>query len=272
MVLGIVLPDGVGIKNYLYAEFPSLFLSNENNKIVLFHSPLDNDLLQEIAAPFGDKMTLVELPVYYEDLKSRIIREAITFARLKYFGKKLNNLTIINAAPVANNWKRKLILGAASIIGSILSQNYSSILSWEKKYSKRLETIDIDQQLTLLHDQGIDVIFSLHQRPLENIPIYEAARRLNLRRCTVIYSWDNVAKARLYSPSEKYFLWSKYMLDQMKLFYPEISENKLVITGTPQFSFYFNSAYQTNKSTFYQQWNLDETKPIILFSGSDLRT
>jgi hypothetical protein len=272
MVLGIVIPDGVGIKNYLYTHFPKFFLAEKDNSIVLFHIKLDDELLQEITAPYGNQMTLVPLPLYQEDLKSRIIREAIALGRLKYFTEKLNNHTIIHAAPLATTWRKKMLLSISAFFGNAMSKHYNRIVAWEKKYAKRLASIDVQRQINILTQNKVDVMFSLHQRPLENIPMYEAARRLNLRRCAVIYSWDNVAKARLYTAAEKYFLWSKYMHDQMQLFYPEITADQLVVTGTPQFSFYFNEAYQSTRTAFCNKWNLDEHRPIILFTGSDLRT
>ncbi|HSC52898.1 MAG TPA: hypothetical protein VLC98_04725 [Phnomibacter sp.] len=272
MVIGIVLPDGIGIKNYLYTEIPSFLLADQNNSIVLFHAKLDKKLMQEIIAPYGHQMRLEPLPIYREDLQTRLIRESINIGRLTYFSKNLNNTTLLTANPKASSFKRKILKRVTTFFAKGMSKHYDRILAWEKRYQNRVSSIDVSEQLRLLQQYKVDVLFSLHQRPLENIPMYEAAKRLNIRRCAVIYSWDNIQKARLYTLSEKYFLWSKFMYDQMQLFYPEIPAEKLIITGTPQFSFYFNPDYQTAKSEFSKSWRLDENRPIALYTGSDLLT
>lgn len=272
MVLGIIIPDGVGIKNYLYTRIPKLFLQNPANRIVFISSQFDEGLLNSIVEPLGAKASLVTLPAYNESTTNRLLRDAITFARLKYFAQKLNNPTILTAAPNASNWKGRLLQNVTSTIGTLAATSYQSIEAMEKWYSHKLSTIDVDEQSQLLVRHQINTILSLNQRPMVNIPMYEAARRLGIKRTCVIYSWDNVAKARLFTPSDVYMLWSQYMFDQMQLFYPEISKEKLFITGTPQFSFYFNDDYRSNRDAFCEKWALPVNRPLILFTGSDHKT
>lgn len=272
MILGILVPDGIGIKNYLYTNFPALYFENPDNKIVLLYCGIERQLLEETMQQFPGRATLCELPRFTEKIPFRVIRESITIGRLRYFSRKLSNPTIMEAVPNAHTWRRKILLGVAGVFGRIMSRNYKAILRWEKIFQHQVSRLEIPEFESILRQQKIDVILSLHQRPPENIPVFEAARRLNIRRTTVIYSWDNVAKARLYSTSEKYFLWSNYMKSQMRLFYPEIPEESLVVTGTPQFSFYFSKDYMMPRDKFFEANGLNQQHPIVLFSGSDFRT
>jgi hypothetical protein len=272
MVLGIIIPDGIGIKNYLYTRIPKLFLQNPANRIIFISSKFDESLMNSIVEPLGPQVSLVTLPAYKESITNRLLRDAITFARLKYFARKLKNPTILKAAPNASTWKGKLLNKLASCIGSISAKSYSAIEAMEKWYTSRLSMIDVTPQIKILTDYKVDTIISLHQRPMVNIPMYEAARRLAIRRTCVIYSWDNVSKARLFTPSDVYMLWSQYMFDQMRLFYPEIPKEKLHITGTPQFSFYFNADYISTREAFCEKWELPVNRPFILFTGSDQKT
>jgi hypothetical protein len=62
------------------------------------------------------------------------------------------------------------------------------------------------------------------------------------------------------------------MKDEMKLFYPEIDQKKIKITGTPQFEFYNNKELLQSKEEFCNQFGLDASKKIICYSGDDTRT
>jgi hypothetical protein len=56
------------------------------------------------------------------------------------------------------------------------------------------------------------------------------------------------------------------------LYYPEISSDRIHITGTPQFEFYENHQNIIDKEVFFKKYNLDPTKKIICFSGDDIKT
>jgi hypothetical protein len=272
MVIGIFVPDGIGIKNYLYTDFPDRLLSSANNRLVIFHIGIDLSLLDQLGQKYPDRIIFVRLPAFKEDAVTKVLRESVTIARLKYFSATLNNKTILKSGPVANTPKRKLLLQLANLIGTALSKKYTDILRIEQWFSDRVARLRMDEHENFLQQHKIDILISLHQRPPDNIPIYEAARRLGIKRIAVIYSWDNVSKARLYTPAEKYFLWSRYMFDQMQLFYPEIPKEKLCITGTPQFSFYYSPAYLSEREDFCRKHGIDPKKPYLIFSGSDERT
>jgi hypothetical protein len=89
---------------------------------------------------------------------------------------------------------------------------------------------------------------------------------------TVIYSWDNLPKARLNVVADKYLVWSNYMKEEMGLYYPEISQEKVLVCGTPQFEFYMKKNLIIERRKFATHYGLDENKKWILFSGGDTRT
>ena len=60
-------------------------------------------------------------------------------------------------------------------------------------------------------------------------------------KITFIFSWDNLPKARLAVEADLYLVWSQWMKDEMRDYYPEISEEKVKLVGTPQFEFYLDN-------------------------------
>ena len=99
--------------------------------------------------------------------------------------------------------------------------------------------------------------------------IFAAAKDLGIPTTTVIYSWDNLPKARLALRADNYWVWSAYMKDEMAIYYPEIPQNNILVTGTPQFEFYEDKNNIIDKKLFYDTYNLDIDKKIICFSGDD---
>ena len=99
-------------------------------------------------------------------------------------------------------------------------------------------------------------LFCSHQRGVQCAPVFAAAKDLGIETITVIYSWDNLPKARMALQADKYLVWSDCMKEELKLYYPEIASNQIFITGTPQFECYQHSENIIPKEAFYNQYDL----------------
>jgi hypothetical protein len=55
-------------------------------------------------------------------------------------------------------------------------------------------------------------------------------------------------------------------------FYPEISADQILITGTPQFDFYAKDELIIPRNVFAERYQLDPSKKWVLFSGDDVMT
>jgi len=114
-----------------------------------------------------------------------------------------------------------------------------------------------------------DVVLCTHQRASTAVAPMLAARDLGLKTICFVHSWDNVPKGVQLVKADKYFVWSKYMKNEMLFHYPFFKEDDIYITGTPQFLLYFQKRFRLERNTFLQQFNLDTSKKYILFSGND---
>lgn len=263
----LLFPDGVGIRNYLYADV----FKNAKEELILFHN-FDSETITVIKqnTPISDEITI---PKYNETVKEKFLRELICLSRLYYNHSKVENQTLLT------NWKwnqktfSKKIFYKAIEKAAPFFKNYSDILKLEKNYQNAIRQNPFYAEVKeILKKISPNAIFCSHQRALNAALIFAAAADLGIKTTTVIYSWDNLPKARLALRADNYLVWSDYMKKELELYYPEISADSIQVTGTPQFEFYQDESNIIEKEIFYNTYNLDPDKKIICFSGDDTKT
>jgi hypothetical protein len=263
----VLVPDGVGIKNYVYT---SVF-KNRDADLTLMHN-FDAETLEQIR-PHCDFQDTIDIPDYSEGVKEKFLRELIHLSRLKFNAKQFENPTILfNWKKNHKSFKLKIFYAAVSVASRFISR-YKTILKLEKAYDNSLiKNPFYNEVIGILKDHDPDVIFCTHQRALKAAAIFKAANQLSIETTTVIYSWDNLPKARLALKADKYLVWSDYMKQEMHSMYPEIPSEKIKITGTPQFEFFTDSNYWMQKEDFFNTYNLNPSHTHICFSGDDITT
>lgn len=266
----LIIPDGVGIRNYLYSNI----ITHLKYRVELtFWSTLPKDAFKTVFEIHNCKAETKQIKLDVEGFITRLLRESSTFARLKSNSKKVNNVTILH------NWnykpkgiKRKMLNALSQIIGTWASSKYSRILYLERKAKSFWKRSLIEKHKADLKKLNPQSIFITHQRVSGLMPICIAAKELGIKIVSTIYSWDNIPKARLAIEADIYTVWSNYMKREMMLFYPEIGSNKIVVTGTPQFEFYLNKDRVISREKFAKKYGLDLNKKWICFSGDDIKT
>lgn len=263
----LLFPDGVGIRNYLYSDV----FKEVEEKLVLFHN-----FDAETIAVLKECTTLsdaIVIPEYKESIKEKFLRELICLSRLYYNAQEVKNPTILTNW----NWNQKALSKKIfyKTIQNIapFCKKYATILKLEKSYQKAIRSTSFYTQVeAILKQLQPKTVFCSHQRGLKAATVFAAAKDLGIPTTTVIYSWDNLPKARLALRADSYLVWSDYMKKEMKLYYPEIPSESIHITGTPQFEFYKDERNIMGKETFFKKYNLDPAKKIICFSGDDIKT
>jgi len=265
-----LIPDGVGIRNYLYSNVIAYLKSNAK---IAFWSTLPEEAFQETLELHQINVDFKKIKLHPERFFTRLWKETSVYARLKYNSQKVNNPTILNNWRKNNkNFKLRQLYNFAQIIGSWASKDYHRILKLETKSRKAWSRGLIDYYKKELLDSDISSIFITHQRVASLMPICLAAKELGIKVTTAIYSWDNLPKARLAVLADQYVVWSDYMKEEMHIYYPEITSEKVIVTGTPQFEFYLEKERLMSRRDFALKYNLDENKKWICFSGDDRLT
>ncbi len=264
----LYVPDGTGVRNYLYSN---TFRQKGNVEVSLLHDfapDIEKLILDEV-----DFFASVKLPKFIEGKREKFLREQSHIARLYFFAKKLDNKTLLDAYKSPTSGLLKKTFYRAIELAARRTDTYESIRDVDEKYRRIIKMNPFYLALkTLFKDHKPDVIFLTHQRAIQAPYVFEAARTLGIKTVSVIFSWDNLPKARLYIAADQYFVWSEHMKSELAQFYPEINQEKVIVTGTPQFEFYKDVSDIEDRTTFAASYGLDPLKKWICFSGDDMRT
>lgn len=269
MKLLLIVPDGVAIRNYTYSGFISELQKN-NIEVILYHQ-ISDSALTEIGKMDYKFLEVRKIPYYFESPKARIVRESLVYARILCNMKKLNNPTIMAFwKKKPKRLKQKVLFFFSEIFGSLISRSEKSIAFFEdyleKQTAKNSITAQIKEDFKSFQP---DVVLNLHQRSSLSAPISYAAKINKVPSATVIFSWDNVPKARLVARFDYYFVWSDLMKNELTLLYNETKESQIKVVGTPQFEFYFDEKLYQSKSDFFAGYGLNPNKKTVCFSSND---
>ncbi len=270
MKIVLLVPDGVAVRNYIYSDFIKE-LKDANFDIILYHQVPDSAINAINEVKKNEISEIVRIPDFKVNFFSRILQESIVYARLLLNSQKLENKSILlfwNRNQ--KGFKRLTLLKISEIVGFLISKNYALILQIETIFDNSIRNNSaiksIEEDIERINP---DYILNLHQRAVISAPIINVAKKKSIQTGTVIFSWDNIPKARLISRYDNYFVWSKLMKQELCLLYPEVNGNSVKVVGTPQFEFYFKSDYKQSKSDFFATFGLDLDKKTICFSAND---
>ncbi|HPF12308.1 MAG TPA: hypothetical protein PLP62_12700 [Flavobacteriaceae bacterium] len=265
-----LVPDGVGVRNYLFSNIISEFKDKAHLHL---WTTLTEKTAKEIETLHSVETSFYQFQLPKETFKVKLFREAATYARLLVNRRKLDNPAIMDY------WSRnpksiplRIFYKLVKWMGFWVSAKYDWILVLEKKSRAAWPRKMMDRYIGLLKECKPNVIFVTHQRVASLNPICSAARELGIKVITCIYSWDNTAKASLAIEADEYLVWSSYMKTELLQLYPEIPEEVVITTGTPQFEFYLQEDRYMSKESMAALYGLDLQKKWICFSGDDEKT
>lgn len=263
----LLFPDGVGIRNYLYSDV----FKNTDAELILYHS-FDQKTIGDIKNTTGIEKDVV-IPKYSESVKEKFLRELICLSRLKQNAAQLGNPTILTNWNANHKKLSKKVFYKVIELTSLFTKNYTTILKLEQMHQKAMRSNPFYEKATRqIEEIKPDVVFCSHQRAIQAGPIFAAASNLGIETTTVVFSWDNLPKARMAVKADQYLVWSDYMKNELSFYYPEIKTETINVTGTPQFEFYKDQSLILNKEVFFSKYDLDCNKKIICFSGDDTKT
>ncbi|TVP54157.1 MAG: hypothetical protein EA341_00355, partial [Mongoliibacter sp.] len=237
MKVCFLIPDGVGIRNYLYSDVVK-GLIEQGHEVIVWHS-LGKELIGQVKDFINvdfedyDFFHRPELPVV------KFVRETAVLARLRKNMEIRSNPTIMNNwKPSQSGWKNKLFYSGVAFASRFL-KDYPDISNWEKYgFEKSKASLSYQEAKSFLSQHKPDILFCTHQRVPSVTSALIAANDVGIKTYTAIFSWDNLPKARLPFRTDKYLVWSRYMKNELLTYYPDIDEDQIEITSTPQFDFY----------------------------------
>jgi hypothetical protein len=261
----VFLPDGVGLRNFAYSEFYKLG-SDRGFNIVYWNNtafPLKEMGFKEEVM---NHSKIHPLTYIYKNARKHI--------ELKLSTKKTND-KIYNTYHFGfsyKDWKSTLkSLAAKFLIATHTSKNgLRRIISRVNRLEKT--TQHYRESYEILKREKPDLLFLTNQRQVNAIATLLAAKDLGIPTATFIFSWDNLPKATMTVEADYYIVWSELMKNQLLFYYPEIRENQVFITGTPQFEPHTEKERILPREVFFTQYGLDPEKKYICYSGDDVTT
>ena len=260
----VIIPDGVGLRNFAYTNFPEE-VKNAGWELIYWNAT--GFELSELAL---EEIRLKPKPRAWTDL----LKRAKINVELEHFEKKFNE-------PIYKKYKfPSSKIGLKNKIKSLV------VIFLIKKYRgekglKRLRTLMQDSErkseyyqhcIEVLNQEKPDAIFCTNQRPVNAISPVIAARDLGIPTSCFIFSWDNLPKATKVIDTDYYLVWSEHMKDELIRYYPYITPEQVKITGTPQFEIHYNKSVILPRDQFFSTYGLDPSRKYLCFSGDDITT
>lgn len=261
--IAIVASLGFGIRNFIMGKFVDYL--KQNYDIHLFSNLFDNDEFLN----FAKKKDINVHPLLSPKINSiwkrvKSIRDGLHVAYVNNETWKLKRSEVHHHAPFLNKIKSNTIMLILKIIKSQKTLEYFDKL--ETKYA--LKSSEAKYYYDIFKEIKPSLIFSVCPLvPDEWLPI-QVGRSLGIKTALYILSWDNLStKQRPPLPVDLIFVWNKNMEDELKKWYPGSEKAEISITSSTQFDFYFDPDYLLSREEFFRRFNLDPSRPLIVYSG-----
>lgn len=261
----ILLPDGIGLRNFAYTSFYQTGIKKGFDITFWNNTPFQLSELgfKEIKIhnakihPITDflKNAQIKIELSQNIKKSKdIVYNSYLFSQSNKNFKSTVKKAIIDVLFFLNNSKKGLIRVKKNIV-----------------LQERKTKLYFDSLATLQKEKP-SVVFCTNQRATLAIASLLAAQDLGIPTVAFIFSWDNLPKGTKIIDTDFYVVWSEYMKTELKYYYPNIKDEQIFITGTPQFESHFNEKTLQSKECFFKENKLDINKKYICFSGDDITT
>lgn len=261
----LLLPDGIGLRNFAYSNFYELGIAQGFEPIFWNNTPFDLTSLG-----FNE--------IKIENAKTHPLTDIYKNAR-KHI--ELNHSIKRSGDPVYNSYRfpysyKNIKTGLKSFTTQLIVAMHSS----EKGLQNVRERIKRQERKTVFYHHSLETlqkekpafVFCTNQRPMLAIAPLLAAQDLGIPTATFIFSWDNLPKATMVVETDYYFVWSDHMKKELLYYCNYINEKQVFVTGTPQFEIHSDKSKLLSQQDFYTHYNLDLKKKYICYSGDDITT
>lgn len=265
----LVIARGEAVRNFIYSDtLPALA---ENARVSLLSLVAHGEVIERVR-PYVERV--IPLQGYREHPLVNFYRETLHLAHFRwlwsenvksYWGRKDAKVRGKPYEMLKLAVQRALALPLANRPVLRAGTRLEQALSWKLRPKTDFET--------LFADLKPDLVFnSSHIHGYEaDLPL-RIAHGLGHKTATFIFSWDNLtSRSRVMVPYDQFLVWTEGLKRQFLEFYPEISPNRVTITGTPQFDYHFKPEFLLSRAELAQRAGLDPSRPFILYTtGRDV--
>lgn len=270
MKLGLVVPDGLGVRNFVHGRF--LRVARAKACVPVIFSGLPEQRLRQLCARSLADADVAEMSLYRESLPSRYLRKAAEIAQQTHYGTP--GMKYALARMRVSGWSKSALFNRAAASTGKAAASLRCIDSLGLLHERSAARDPLVQEYRrLLEQHAPDIVFVTHQRPPQMVPLVLAAQQLSIPTAAFIFSWDNLtSKGRTPVVFDHYLVWSELMRREMARFYPRIPSTSVHVVGTPQFEPYAYEEFGWKEETFVGELGLSGTHRRLCFSGGDEST
>ncbi len=263
MRLLLLVPDGVGVRNFLLGPCGKAIRQSCDVRIL---TGFGKELLPAEWREQADEMQL-----YREGAAGMLLRYALAQAHLCRWDTEA--MRYVRRQKPKGRWQVRAMHLAARALGRAMASQ-AGIAMLERALQELVRRRgEVRAYRALLEELAPDVILCTHQRPSIVLPVVMAARELGIPTATFIFSWDNLtSKGRIAAPFDHFLVWSELMKQELLRYYPDVDEGRVHVVGTPQFEAYGDGAMLVSREEFFARIGADPGRPLICYSGGDRTT
>lgn len=266
------LPYGMSARNFLRSN---VFKGLKEKAALILVTPLARDVefMREFSGP---DVTVVDIPRVQSKLLN-IVARFFFIIEAYFFTRRHPIATLLfleNQLYEAHPVRYFFYVLFANTIGRI-----PFLRALLRAYYYRLHQNPILEKF--FSKNPIDLVFTSHGYIQEEVEILTAAQRRRIRTINMVHSWDNiVSKSGLRQitsndigrPLPVYLMdniivWNQIMKQQLRDLYG-YPEERIFISGIPQFDAYTQIAPHTSRETFLKKTGLDPTKKILYYMAA----
>ncbi len=262
----LLVPDGVSVRNFLLTGLADHVAPGGSVDVLV-----GAGLAADAEVHHESVRHLAELADYPERLIEAPVRRTLEYSHLRWCDTPGTRFSL--SLPIPGAGRSRLLRHLAKGV-SVLTSGRRAILRLVKVHDAVADRRpEVDAYEELLRSWGTDVVLCAHQRPLTVQPVVMAARRLGIPTATFIFSWDNLTtKGRVAAPFDHFLVWSDQMARELVRYYPDVSNGRVHVVGSPQFEPYADPALEWDRDRFDRELGLEANRPVIVYSGGDTFT
>lgn len=268
MKVALLLPDGVGVRNFLLGSFRRAAKQRGVSLAVLHRIP---DTLRGLYQESEDeRIEWHEYRVYRDTPKLFMLRNVHSFAH--QYSVDTWGMKCFREIPMQRGLtlRRRAAGHLVRFLGRCASGPRG--VRWlDRRVAAAVAQLpETTHYRRVFEHMQPDVVLSSNQRPYGVLPAILAAQSLAIPTATCIFSWDNLtSKGRVAAPFEHYLVWSQLMQDELLQIYPDIPVDRVHIVGTPQFDPYADHSLVWSREKFFSTIGADPSRPLLCYSSGD---
>jgi hypothetical protein len=261
----LVLPDGVGIRNFLLGSFLSQARGRLSLEVFTSIPEARRSLYEASDEP---RLSWHAYEDYHDTPSLFMLRNAISYAHM--YSVDTWGMRCVRELPITGSVKRRTAGHLAKWAGRAARRVGATPYLVDRLSSQVARLPEMARYRQLFQRIQPDVVLSSNQRPFGVLPVVLAARALGIPTATCIFSWDNLtSKGRIAAPFDHYLVWSELMRGELLRYYPHVDPDHVHVVGAVQFDPYADSRCLMSRQEFFRSLGADPARPLICYSAGE---